>query len=305
MHGWIWRDWQEGEKDQLLQHLLALGAEKVRVPLTWYLAEESQGQYDFGYWIDMTDEYRAVGIDPMYFVLAAPDWAAAPGTTGDIRPPQDPADYASFMGAAAETFAGQGVAWQIWNEANNTAYWGGLQSTAQDYMDLLEPAYAAIKAADPEATVVCGPILLQFFLGADTSYLEEALALGMLDSCDAVSVHAYPFPEGKGTNDAIDELMAEVEELVRAHGDHEIWLTEAAVPSGDTSGAMAAIETIVGQEMVIDEQAQADYAEHLWRRSEDFRVFWFQLYDIYYDCGVLTWELEPKQAYERLLELAE
>ena len=72
-------------------------------------------------------------------------------------------------------------AWEIWNEEDSTAWWTG---TPAQFAGLLRTAYAAIKSADANATVLLGGLT-----GNDVTYLDELYAAGARGSFDAVAVH--------------------------------------------------------------------------------------------------------------------
>jgi polysaccharide biosynthesis protein PslG len=60
-------------------------------------------------------------------------------------------------GLAAQRYAGKVGAYEIWNEPNAAPYYGP-QPDPAGYTELLKAAYPAIKAADPDATVIGGVV---------------------------------------------------------------------------------------------------------------------------------------------------
>ena len=76
--------------------------------------------------------------------------------------PADPGPFAQFAGAAAARYAPLGVHdWEIWNEPNG-AFWLPAPNPAA-YVAWLR-VMPAIKAADPEATVISGGLLVLLLL---------------------------------------------------------------------------------------------------------------------------------------------
>jgi cell division septation protein DedD len=75
-------------------------------------------------------------------------------------PPQSTPDFVAFVGAVAQryncTSQAQGCiqAYQIWNEPNLAREWGGQRPNPAEYAEMLAGAYAAIKAANPNALVI-------------------------------------------------------------------------------------------------------------------------------------------------------
>ncbi len=78
-------------------------------------------------------------------------------TTASGGPPADPQTYANFVGGMAGQFCGTSLkAIEVWNEQNLHYEWGNKPLDPAEYMNLLKPAYASIKAACPEMLVISG-----------------------------------------------------------------------------------------------------------------------------------------------------
>ena len=79
-------------------------------------------------------------------------WAGAPPANGDA--------FAEYAGAVAARYncqpGAQGCiqAFQVWNEPNLGREWGGKRPNPAEYAAFLRKAYAAIKAANPNAIVI-------------------------------------------------------------------------------------------------------------------------------------------------------
>jgi len=97
----------------------------------------------------------------------------------------DPADFANFAGQFATNMqaAGGATAYEIWNEEDDTSFWGAAVD-AGHYSSILEAAYPRIKAADPGAKVLLGPLT-----GNNYNFLQQVYASGAGGSFDAASVH--------------------------------------------------------------------------------------------------------------------
>ncbi len=70
------------------------------------------------------------------------------------QPPENADAFARFAGDLAGRYRGRIQAYQIWNEPNLMREWGGKPVDPAGYAMLLKKAYAAIKAADPNAIVI-------------------------------------------------------------------------------------------------------------------------------------------------------
>ena len=80
-----------------------------------------------------------------------------------------------------------------WGDSSDLQYFGG-----DEYAAMLQVAYPAIKAADPQAQVLIGGLLLDCDPSFDTGcysgkFFEGILATGGGSYFDIVSFHAYPF----------------------------------------------------------------------------------------------------------------
>jgi Big-like domain-containing protein len=97
----------------------------------------------------------------------------------------DPADFANFAGtfAAQMKSAGGALAYEVWNEEDETDFWGAAVD-AGHYAAILKAAYPKIKAADPQAKVLLGPLT-----GNNYGFLQQVYASGAGGSFDAASVH--------------------------------------------------------------------------------------------------------------------
>ena len=114
-------------------------------------------------WIASSWRVRA-GLKILARVDHSPAWSRAiPAENG---PPDDPYDYADFVGEMARRYANGSAkgtihAIQVWNEPNLCREWGGTgvepiidRRAAVDYMSLLRQSYKLIKEKDPTKIVV-------------------------------------------------------------------------------------------------------------------------------------------------------
>ena len=85
---------------------------------------------------------------------------AEPGFDGSVGgPPANPQTLANFLGALAGKYCGSALkAIEVWNEQNLHYEWGNKPLNPADYVALLAPAYAAIKAPAPRMYVISGAL---------------------------------------------------------------------------------------------------------------------------------------------------
>jgi len=244
----------EQDPGQIINAIKGMGFNWVKQQVRWEFYEPSRGQYNFGELDRMVDACNANGINVLFSVCAAPDWA----TSGGNHYPANYQDFWNFMGALAEHFKGRVKAYEVWNEQNLQREWGSPLS-ASDYVRLLAGAYQAIKAHDPNAIVVSGaptPTGVNDGVTAinDRIYLEQMYQAGLARWCDAVGIHPSGFanppdahwPEGDDPNRGYDDhpsfffrnTMEDYRNIMVKYGDgaKKLWPTEFGWPTVDNLG---------------------------------------------------------------------
>ena len=223
---------------------------------------------------------RWYGLHPIVVVVGTPAWARG-GAGSRMTPPERPEDFAAALGFLAGRYAGgPGVAYEVWNEPNQPQFWdapGGPNAPA--YARLLKPAYAAIKAADPAATVLGGSIAFN-----DWRYLKSLYAEGgVLGSMDGLAIHPYTQgqpPEAR--TDGYHSFALAVEQLgqvMAAHGDGAtpLWITEMGWST-----------------RTVDDATRADYYRRAvglvrsWPRVAAFCAYALRQEDDYPDLGLIA-----------------
>jgi hypothetical protein len=219
---------------QISSSITGTGVSWVRGFLPWSTFEPSAGHLDLSQLNDVERWLAGLpqGTKVILDVLDTPSWES--GSTNPATPPRDPTDYAAFVGAMAKRFAGRVAAWEIWNEEDESFFW----STGADpaaYTALLKATYPAVKAADPNATVVLGGLT-----GNDYEYLEQLYKQGAKGSFDAVAVHTDTICDVESPYDILRNGRDDprinrwsflgyrtVHEVMQANGDGSpIWMTE-------------------------------------------------------------------------------
>jgi hypothetical protein len=160
-------------------HMIAnVGFKFIRMDLVWSRVEQSKGEYEFkesGY-DALTLGCEELGIRVLYIL----DYSNKLYESEAGRKA-----FADFAEAAAKRYAGKGILWEIWNEANLGHFWSP-QPSVDDYCKLVEACASRIRQADPSGQVVAGAtsqIPLEWF--------EGCFKNGLLNWIDALSVHPY------------------------------------------------------------------------------------------------------------------
>jgi hypothetical protein len=178
----------------------------------WSEVEPSPGTYNWAA-LERVEanvrRLRQIGFEPIVIVQQSPAWAQR--ESGRLCSPPHPdaiPAFAQFMQALATRYADGPTAinyWEIWNEPdyratdvqdiqgfgcwarNDLPFYGGVY-----YGQVLQQIYPAMKAGNPNATVLAGALAYQW--PDDTvsrEFLRGILASGAGNSFDALSFHAY------------------------------------------------------------------------------------------------------------------
>ena len=186
-----------GDRGASIGAIKNAGISWVKFQVPWKDFEGTQGQKNFP--DDVVNDLANNGLQILASIVKAPNWArSADQGYAYEGPPQNPGDYASYVGAFAGHYCGRVQAIEVWNEQNLYYEWGNETLDAARYVRLLAAAYNAIKGACPSMIVVSGaptptgaqpPAAIR-----DTLYLEQMYQAGLRNYCDAVGVH----PSGYG-----------------------------------------------------------------------------------------------------------
>ncbi len=187
--------------------------------LDWSSVESTEGERQWQLVADQEEKLKsasASGLNTILIVRGTPEWAQMiPGSNCGPIKPDKLASFASFISEAVARYRAppynvkywelgnepdvdpslvpQNSVFGCWGDINDQYYGGGY------YAEMLKAVYPAIKAADPEAVVLIGGLLLDCDPthvpeGKDCTpgkFLEGILASGGGDSFDAVSFHGY------------------------------------------------------------------------------------------------------------------
>ena len=174
---------------------LRLGFGWVKQQIEWHVFEPNPGDYQWGLMQGFVDGANGAGINLLFSVVNAPNWARESGFDGSVGgPPADPNTFARFLGALAQMYCNSSVkALEVWNEQNLHYEWGNRPINPSEYMNLLRPSYAAIKAACPSMLVISGAPTPAGDNGNlamdDFRYFEAMLQQGLANHADGFGAH--------------------------------------------------------------------------------------------------------------------
>lgn len=205
---------------------VAAGGKWLRMPMSWLVAEPERGDLDWSRLDRVVDAARLRGLKVLGVLGGTPAWASTSGSAA--APPDDPADFGAFAGAAARHFSGRVRTWEVWNEPNYDSFFTG---SPEDYAGLLAQAHDAVTAEQPRATIVLGG-LARYVVGRSerpSVFLEGVYDAGGGPHFDVLGVHPY-VQASMGDADVVT-VWAEVSDarrVMRARGDRKrkVWVTE-------------------------------------------------------------------------------
>lgn len=305
-HG-LWDDMTDEVRARSLDELRAAGVEWVRLDISWAeLQPTSPDSFDLEWGVPRIEqriaEINARGMKVLLLVYWGPAWAT--GTSSKNGVPADPQDYARAMAWVAERWRGQVQAIELWNEPDLETFLAN--TSVETYTSLVTAAYPAIKAVNPDITVIAGaPTYVK------TDWYREFFELGGAGSFDALGVHPYV-----GQSDQPPETCAQDADIIyypcnipnliqlmrdNGQGDKTIWATEYGWSSHEDEPDAKTWQ------LGVTEAEQADFLlrmqQYLGQFPEVEASFWYTERntakgDVHEDnFGLLTRDFDRKPAY--------
>ena len=167
-----------------LKMIAEAGFKFIRMDLVWSRIEKTNGEYDFkgsGY-DSLTLGCEELGIRVLYILDYSNELYESDRS---VRTEAGRKAFADFAEAAAKRYAGKGILWEVWNEANIKQFWTP-QPSVDDYCKLVEAVAPRVREADPSGQVVAGATS-QIPLG----WFDGCFKNGILNWIDVLSVHPY------------------------------------------------------------------------------------------------------------------
>ncbi len=151
VQAFLWWRPELAERDMLM--VKDMGFRWIKQGFGWRDIELEKGKFDWektDHIVQKIVEYQ--GLRLIARVDHQPEWAR--DGCSMQGPPSDLQDYADFLTAVATRYKGQIAAYQIWNEPNLAREWCDQAPSPAAYAEMLQVAYQAVKAADPNALVI-------------------------------------------------------------------------------------------------------------------------------------------------------
>jgi Glycosyl hydrolase catalytic core len=173
-------------------------------------------------------------VEPLYTMGFTPTWASArPNETvgrGSAAEPKDMQDWREYVQSLATQYKGRIHDWEIWNEANDKAFYSG---SIEQMVKLAQAAYEILKQVDPNNTVIA-PSVTYGLQG--TSWLDSYLKAGGGKYADVIAYHLYV----KTPEDEVP-LIQKIRNVMAANGveNKPLWNTETGWAIENKTGDMS------------------------------------------------------------------
>lgn len=193
---------EEWKIAQSLELVRELGAGTIVEFFPWAYIEPQRGNHQ---WEKVDRVFRQAenqGIQIIARLGLVPRWAQGERNADEVTLNYLPStaydDFARFVGAFAERYAGKIDRLIIWNEPNLTHEWGYEElPQAEEYVKLLALSHAAAHGANPNVEILLAPLAPTLepegspYGLDDLIYLERILEAGAGEYFDAVALHTY------------------------------------------------------------------------------------------------------------------
>ena len=267
--------------DEMLRLASEAGFDAVVQVFSWLEIEPTREEWHWEYPDFVVRAAEHYDLDLIVRLDGLPAWAAEEAAAGQADSLSD--DYAAFAGTVAQRYRGRTRGYIVRNEPNLAKEWGGRRPDPAAYTELLRRAYKAIKAADPEATVVSAGLASTNHQDAeamdDRVFLEAMYQAGAGVYFDALGAHpygfAYPPDDPRGAHDGLNlARLLDLRAIMEAHsdGDKPVWITEL----GWTTAGVGE-----GSWLTVTPQQQADYLTGAWRRALTDEMAWLQVFTVW------------------------
>jgi len=220
-----------------------IGANVSRVTFDWRYAEKTQGTWDFGRYDAIYARDLAQGIQPVFILAFAPQWAWADPNycatvTQACRYAPGPTHLDAWRTVVTKLVARypQMAALEIWNEPNLDSFWKGGIDPAY-YTQLLGEAHNAVSAAGSSVPVLGGA--LSGYTGTDVptamstrSFVKAMYAAGAKGKMEGLSLHPYATDVDLWRT---FKILTEARDLRDAAGDNvPLWIDEIGMSTTGT-----------------------------------------------------------------------
>jgi polysaccharide biosynthesis protein PslG len=221
-----------------LQLVREMGAPWIVEFFPWAYYAASDGTFAWSQPDLIINHAEAQGLTVVARLGLTPSWARPPDTSLNYLDAGGYEAFAAYAAAFAARYRGRVAYIIVGNEPNLSFEWGYRTTTPQDYVELLQVVYPAVKTANPEMGVLAGALAPTLEPPGspwglnDLIYLESMYEAGAAGYFDALAVHTYGFtfpPEAEPGPELLNFRRVELlRQIMVAHGDQHkpILITE-------------------------------------------------------------------------------
>ena len=242
--------------------LALMGADLVRQDISWSEAQPVPGPFDFTFFDERMDAADAAGVSMVGLLVYDTPWIHDNPEGLRQVDPEDIPHWIKYVEAAAERYADQAAAFEVWNEPNFNRFWTGSE---EDFFTLTKAAVDTLNRVAPDTTVIVGSLILHP-VRSGIPFLRRFLASGAAEGADALSVHCYGI-----SPEITARRLKKARALMDEYGfEGELWITEVGLPTGGRYPYAAEPER--------QGAVTAKWLASVYANGAD-RVIWYELYD--------------------------
>lgn len=159
----------------------------------WSQLEPARDEFDWSTLDRLLDGAERQGLPTVFVFGGTPGWAAPDGRKAAYRedsraaPPDDLADWDTFVRALVRHAGDRIDAYEPWITANHGHHYNG---SVETLVEMTRRASRIIRQYDEDATVVC-PSITDLWKAESHEYLLRFAAAGAYQYCDAAAVNLY------------------------------------------------------------------------------------------------------------------
>jgi hypothetical protein len=289
-------------RDRHLTRIRSMGAGTARIAVSWQEVEPRppQGTFRDLYWQRLDHRVALLALHGLraYAVLNDSAWWAREPGTGRFGPPRAEFinQYAAFAAEAALRYGPGGslwrehpwlpylpvLNWEIWNEPNQTFFWGEREPAPRRYARMLSAVASLIRSVQPDAGIVFGGLS---GTGQPVTFLRRVMAAQptLTGQLDQVGFHPYGANVRQGLR-RINRFRAALD----ANGLGGVWIeiTEDGMTTRDDARRKAYLDAMA-RAVVRPRMRISRYIVHTWVTRERKRGDPEQWYGIARQSGAL------------------
>ncbi len=187
----------------------------IRSDFYWIMIEKPEGNWDYSQYDKIVEEAGKRDIQILGLLGYNVPWA---------KPAYDhPEKWTEYITRTVSRYKGRVNYWEVWNEENESSFWGKKADPAE-YTEFLKITAEAIRKANPDAKILFGGTI-----GIPYQYIEDCLKAGAGQWFDIMNIH--PYRNVMNSNFAVMKFrndIAKLRKLLTQYkaGDYPIWITE-------------------------------------------------------------------------------